>query len=173
MMRVELGQGRSKTRLNTWFNRAMDLAPDYYDAASLKGYYLEPRWHGSEREALAFGRSCVDSKIWGGRVPLVLHFLHVSLSRYYQLSNSPAYWHRPHVWPDEKSSFEKYFTNCPDDVSYRHDYAKAAYDCGQYRVFLEQAKLFSTGTNYTFFGGLDNFQAMIQKATSAASESPP
>jgi hypothetical protein len=173
MMRVELGQGRSKSRMNTWFIAAMDLAPDYYDAASLKAYYLEPRWHGSEQEALAFGRSCVDSKTWGGRVPLVLHFLHESLSKYYQLSNSPAYWHRSHVWPDEKSSFEKYFKNCPDDVSYRHDYAKAAYDCGQYRVFLEQAKLFSTGTNYPFFGGPDNFQAMIQKAISAVSESPP
>jgi hypothetical protein len=173
MMRVELGQGRGKSRMNTWFNRAMALAPDYYDAASLMGYYLEPRWHGSEGEALAFARSCVTSKTWGGRVPLVLHHLHVSLSKYYQLSNSPAYWHRPHVWPDEKSAFEKYFANCPDDVSYRHDYAKAAYDCGQYRVFLEQAKLFSTGTNHTFFGGPENFQAMIQKAGKAASESPP
>ena len=173
MMRVELGQGRGKSRMNTWFNRAMGLAPNYYDAASLMGFYLEPRWHGSEEEALAFGRSCVASKIWGGRVPLVLHHLHLSLSKYYQLSNSPAYWHRPYVWPDEKAAFEKYFANCPDDVSYRHDYAKAAYDCGQYRVFLEQAKLFSTGTNHAYFGGPEKFQAMIQKAGAAASESPP
>ena len=173
MMRLELGQGRSMSRMRTWFLRAMTLATNYYDAAWLMAYYLEPRWHGSEEQALAFGRSCVASKEWGGRVPLVLHYLHESLAKYNQLSNSPAYWQRPQVWPDVKSSFDKFFVLNPDDHSYRHDYARAAYYCGQYPVFLEQAKLFSTGTNHTFFGGPEKFQEMVAKASTASAKPPP
>jgi len=167
MMRLELGQGQSRSRMETWFQRAMALETNYYDAALLMSLYLEPRWYGSEAAALTFGRSCVASKKWGGQVPLVLVQLHHSLAKYYHMTNS-AYWQRPQVWQDVKSSYEKFFALNPNEAGWRHDYAKDAYDCGQPAVFLQQTKLFAFGTNYAFFGGREKFQEMLEKAAASA-----
>ena len=166
MMQVELGQGKGRARMETWFHRAMALYPNYYEAAHLMSFYLEPRWYGSEAAALSFARSCVSSDKWGGQVPLVLAQRHRSLAIYYQKTNA-AYWHRPQVWRDVKSSYDKFFALNPDATGWRHDFAKDAYDCGQPRVFLEQVKLFSFGTNYTFFGGQEKFQAMLESAAAS------
>lgn len=173
MMQVELGQGRGRSRMEDWFSRAISLDTNYFDAVKLMSFYLEPRWYGSERDTLRFARSCVASDTWGGRVPLVLADVHHSLATYYNLSNSPAYWRRPKVWADVKSSYEKFFAREPDAVSWRHDYAMDAYNCGQYSVFLEQTKLFAYGTNFTFFGGREKFQEMLQKASAASGQRSP
>jgi hypothetical protein len=168
MMQVELGQGRGRLRMETWFNRAMSLESNYFDAVTLMSFYLEPRWYGSEHEALGFARACVASDKWDGQVPLILVNVHHSLATYYKQGDSPAYWHRPEVWADVKSAYDKFFALNPDGVSWRHNYAKDAYDCGQYSVFLEQTRLFTSGTNFTFFGGREKFQEMIQKAAAAS-----
>ena len=173
MMRVELGQGKGRSRMETWFKRAMALQPAHDDAVKLMAFYLEPRWYGSEEKALSFARSCVASDKWRGQVPLVLANLHRSLANYAQMSNSPAYWHQPHVWRDVKSSYEKFFALNPDAAGWRHNYAKDAYDCGQYAVFLEQTKLFAYGTNYAFFGGKEQLQEMLKTAAAASPEQEP
>ena len=43
--------------MEEWFRRAMKADPGNYSACSSKLYYLEPKWHGSEEEMLAFGAS--------------------------------------------------------------------------------------------------------------------
>jgi hypothetical protein len=85
----------------------------------------------------------------------------------HQTTNS-AYWQRPQVWRDVQSSYEKFFALNPDAVGWRHDYAKDAYDCGQPAIFLQQAKLFSFGTNHAYFGGKEKFEEMLERATKAA-----
>jgi hypothetical protein len=166
MMRVELGQGQGRSRMDTWFRRAMSLRTNYFDAAQLMSFYLEPRWYGSDATALAFGRSCVASTNWGGQVPLVLVRLHHSLAKYHQTTDA-AYWQRPQVWKDVKASYEKFFALNPGADRWRHDYAMDAYNCGQPAVFLEQTKLFASGTNYTFFGGKEKFEEMLESANKA------
>jgi len=165
MMKVELGQGRGRSRMESWFNRAMNLDTNFYDAAVLMGFYLEPRWHGSDKEALAFARSCVDSKQWAGRVPLVLRDLHHSLADYNGLDESPQYWHRPEVWRDIQSSYDRFFECNPTAHGWRHNYASDAYLCGAYSAFLEQTRLFGSQTNYAYFGGVEEFNRMVQRAS--------
>jgi len=164
MMRVELGQGVGLPRMREWFDKAMALNTNHYDAAKLMAFYLEPRWYGSEATCLNFCRTCVTSTEWGGEVPLVLANTHRSLATYYSLSNSPAYWQRPRVWPDIKAAYERFFKLNPKASSWRHNYALDAYNCGQYSVFLKQTQLFSNGTNYNYFGGQAAFVAMLEKA---------
>jgi len=48
-------------------NRAMKLDTNSYAACRSKIYYLEPKWHGSPEEMIAFGRQCVQSTKLGGR----------------------------------------------------------------------------------------------------------
>jgi hypothetical protein len=165
MMKVELGQGQGRARMEKWFNRAMDLAPNYYDAVDLMEFYLQPRWYGSDEIALEFARSCVSSTNWGGQVPLVLANLHRSLADYHELKDSPRYWQKPGVWEDVRSSYDKFFQLNPNDYGYRHNYARDAYSCGHYEEFLAQAKSFPW-TNFQFFGGEAHFHEMIRRASS-------
>ena len=168
MMKVELGQGRGRDRMEQWFARAMALDTNYYEAANLMSLYLDPRWYGSKEEALAFARKCVTSTNWGGRVPLVLPDLHRSLARYPNSADSPGYWQRPEVWDDVRSAYEKFFRLNPHEFGYRHDYARDAYLCGHHSEFLAQTKLFPW-TNFNFFGGEGKFQEMLARASSGPS----
>ena len=81
MMWVELGQGNGRDQMELWFQRAMELDPNDYDACSAKCLYLEPKWYGSIEEMLTFCRSCVTNKHWGGRVPLILVNAHWDIPR--------------------------------------------------------------------------------------------
>jgi hypothetical protein len=85
--------------------------------------------------------------------PLVLWTTHKSLARYYKQDEEPAYWHRSFVWEDVKASYERFFELNPEEFGWRHDYAKGAYLCGHYDVFLQQAKLFP---GQTTSGGAGN-----------------
>ena len=163
MMRVEMGQGQGRDRMEQWFQRAMTLATNYHDAANLMAGYLEPRWYGSDKEALEFGRACVASTNWGGEVPLVLPNLHHSLARYHNSTESPDYWHRPEVWEDVRSAYAKFFALNPEASYYHHHYARDAFLCGQYDVFLAQCKLLPA-TNFYFFGGEAGLRGMLQLA---------
>jgi hypothetical protein len=165
MMRLELGQGKGRSVMQERFNRAMALSPNSYEAASLMGFYLEPRWHGtSDQESLEFARSCVSSTNWFGNVPLVLADLHHSLAKFLKLQESPKYWHRPQVWLDVQSSYEKFFKFSPGAYSWRHNYAKDAFLCVRYEDFLTQAGLFSGHTNFAWFSGREKWDAMLAEA---------
>lgn len=158
-----------RAEMETWFDRAMTIDTNCYDAASAKIYYLEPRWlrERDGENALAFARECVESKKWGGRVPLVLPQLHANLQQYYKIDLA-AYYSDPKVWKDIDTAYRRFFELNPTDVNYRHDYARDAYRCKQYNVFLEQLPLFTTGTNYNFFGSRASFEAMVQLAAAKA-----
>lgn len=167
MMRLELGQGKGRSRMEDWFHQAMKMDPGYFEAAQLMSFYLEPRWYGSEAEALTFGRSCVTSTNWAGQVPLVLPALHRSLAGYKKQTNSPEYWHRPKVWEDVRSAYETFFQRNPQEADYRAEYAQMAFLCGKYPVFLQQAALFTTGTNVDYFGGQAKWEEMLKTASAS------
>jgi tetratricopeptide (TPR) repeat protein len=152
-----------RSEMEKWFNRAMTLNTNCFEAVSSKSFFLEPRWHGDRDDALEFARECVASKKWGGRVPLILPHLHASLQAWYKIDRS-TYYSDPQVWKDIDSTYKRFFELNPNAVGQRHSYARDAYRCGQYAVFLEQLPLFTTGTNYSYFGSKESFSAMVRLA---------
>ncbi|HXJ56020.1 MAG TPA: hypothetical protein VNU68_05075 [Verrucomicrobiae bacterium] len=115
-------------------------------------------------QCLEFGRECVASKKWGGRVPPTLLDVHINLARYAAGAGSTNYWRQPEVSTDVRASFEKFFSLNPNAVSWRHNYAYYAYQCGQYAVFIQQLGLFGSQTNYSYFAGKPAFELMVQTA---------
>ena len=166
-MELELGQGKGRERMELWFRRAMEIAPNNYEACTAKLYYLEPKWYGSPDEMLRFGRECVASEKWNGSVPLVLVDAHETLATYARRTGETNYWKRAEVWPDLKSSFEKFFTLDPEASSWRHNYARYAYWCGQWESLNEQIKLLGE-VNYDYFGGRAEFDKMVKLAAEHA-----
>ena len=163
MLRVELGQGKGRARMEMWFQRAAVLNPNYYDAFHAKLYYLEPKWHGSPEDMLEFGRECVKSKQWGGHVPLILRDAHESLAKYLKKEQQAAYWKQPEVWEDLKAAFEKFFALNPGEKGWRHNYALYAYRAEQWDDLNLQLPLLGK-INYEFFGGKNQYENMVRLA---------
>ncbi|MDB6129624.1 MAG: hypothetical protein JWM04_731, partial [Verrucomicrobiales bacterium] len=79
------------------------------------------------------------------------------------------YWKKPGVWDDLHASFERFFELNPEAAGARHNYARAAYQCGKYDAFLEQVALFPN-TNFVYFGGKDQFDNMVKTASTRAAK---
>jgi hypothetical protein len=166
MIRLELGDSRGRDEMETWFNRAMWMNPESYDACDAKLYWLQPKWYGSAGEALEFGRQCLTNTAWKGRVPLILQEAHRLLAIWHEQSGTgpeAEYWLRPGVWEEVKASFERFFELNPLETGWRHNYALAAYKCRAWEDLRTQLRLLGT-INYAYFGGKEAFEKMVREA---------
>lgn len=155
---ISVAAARSKPEeMERWFQRAMELDPNNYQACKVKLGFLRPRWFGSEEQMLAFGRQCLESTNWGANVPLIMLDAHQYLA---DDTTGIAYWKSPAVWPDVHAAFEKFFDLNPNALSWRHNYAWYAYHCQQWDVLQKQLELMGPDINYDYFGGFDEFQKM-------------
>jgi len=170
MMTLELGQGKGRDRMELWFQRAMQLNPNDYRACCQKLYYLEPKWYGSARAELAFGRECVASTNWGGQVPLVLVDAHRAVMDDLPDEKQKDYWLSPTVWEDLKSAYSKYLKTHPKDLLQRSNYAIFAYMSQHWDVLNEQLLLLGPD-NYRFFGDEDKISDIVGAAKRHAAES--
>lgn len=166
MIQVAEGQQKKRPEMELWFERAMRLDPDNYEACRSKLHYLYPQWYGSREDMVAFGRECVASTNWGGQVPLVLVDAHSDFARFLNdAEDRNAYWGEPDVWPDIKAAYDKYAEVNPDATRFRYPYAAYAFRCGQWQAFNEQIELIrktGDGLNYGYFGGKDTFDKMVE-----------
>lgn len=158
-------QAKDLKEMDLWFNRAMDLNPNNYEACSSKLHYLTPRWYGSRDEMLAFGRECVANTNWGGYVPLVLVDAHSDYDSSRQATEEEryAYWKEPDVWTDIKAAYERFFELNPDADGIYKNYAWYAYYAGQWSDFVSIAEKVRP-EDYGFFGGKESFSKMRELA---------
>ena len=164
MLNVELGQGRGRQRMERWFSLAMSIDTNSYAACRAKLYYLEPKWHGSEADMLAFGRRCAESREWGGQVPLALAHAHDSLAKYVEKKKREDYWKQSHVWSDIRKAYNRFFELNPHAApSFKQRYARHAYQCEQWE---ELNKLIPQlgDIDYEVFGGRAEFEKMVALA---------
>ena len=161
-MRLELGQGRGRERMELWFDRAIVHPGSRYDALQQKLWYLQPRWYGSERDCLEAAREILKSDEFKGNCSLHLYHLHESLAKFFE-DRRPDYWLEPHVWPDIKAAFERYFFLHDTDHGWRHNYVLCAYRCRQWVTLNEElAKL--EYVNHDYFGGEEAFKHIQAEA---------
>lgn len=168
MMRLELGQGRGRQRLETWFERAIKFPQNRYQAVQWKLWYLQPRWYGTEEECLQFARDTLQSNLFVGETPLLLYHTHESLAEYFK-DIRPDYWQEVQVWPDIMACFERYFALNGDAGDWRQNYVKCAWRCHQWKVFVEESDKLKS-VNYSYFGDESEFKRMKQKARELAAE---
>lgn len=163
MITVTMGQGGGRDRMEAWFNRAMEADTNNYDACLRKLRYLAPQWYGSADELLAFGRECVQSKRWGGNVPLTLVEAHIGINSITDPSKQAEYWKQLQVWEDLQSAYERFFELNPGATDTYYNYALSAYRAEQWHSFNQLLPKLEP-VNYAFFGGKDEFDKMVQTA---------
>jgi Domain of unknown function (DUF4034) len=165
MIRVDEAQQKDRDDMELWFNRAMTLNPNNYEACKSKLHYLYPQWYGSRDEMIAFGRECVASTNWGGYVPIILVDAHTDYNTFSENSDEEKqdYWKQPDVWPDIKASYDRFFELNPNATDIYKNYAWYAYHAEQWDAFIELAPKVRSA-DYSFFGGTDEFEKMIQIA---------
>jgi hypothetical protein len=113
---------------------------------------------------LEFGRECVTNQAWKGQIPLILLDAHKSIQRQYvDDSGKNDYWKQPEVWSDIKSAFDRFFELNPDAIGWYHNYAWYAYQAGQWDTLNEIIPKLGP-INYSFFGGKDEFDKMVELA---------
>jgi Domain of unknown function (DUF4034) len=135
MMTVELGQGKGRERLETWFRRAMNADPDSCTACQKKLLYLQSKWYGSEAEALAFGRQCLATANWSSRIPFVVLTAHIDLA---EISDAPErYWTRAEVWADIRQLYDGFLAGNPNSIYDLSGYALYAYRAEQWKLASE------------------------------------
>jgi tetratricopeptide (TPR) repeat protein len=179
MIAITEGQQKARPEMEKWFQRAMKLDPDNYQACRGKLHYLLPQWYGSRDDMLAFGRECVASTNWGGHVPLILVDAHSEFARTLNADDRKAYWGLPDVWPDIKAGYEKFSQTNPDATRFRYPYAAYAFRCGQWPDFNEQVKIILKSDDepdYNYFGGREAFDKMVELANrqmGATPQAPP
>ena len=65
--------GRTGETERLWFDRAVTAQIDYHHAYRSMVYALYPRWGGSQRAMIAFGRACAKTNLYSTGVPMELH----------------------------------------------------------------------------------------------------
>src|SRR5262249_10592354 len=107
--------------------------PDNHHAWNAKLLYLDPKWHGSDKDMLDFGRECVRLGDWDGRMPSVMLHVRVRLlRRAEQAKVDDEYRRDPDVWADVKSVLDGNLKRDPDSRYWRSLYADWAISCRQW-----------------------------------------
>jgi hypothetical protein len=132
MLRVEKGIGGDRAEMEKWFERAMRADGNCRDACLDKLDWLDPKWHGSREELLAFGRACRDSKNWQMQIPLLLGDAHYRVARQLSEDERREYLGTEEVWRDIKGVYDEYLEHVPGDKGVRSQYAGLCYMCGKY-----------------------------------------
>ena len=163
MMEVKAGGGQSRDQMELWFDRAMKISPDNYEACKTKLHYIGPFWYGSFQDTLDFGHECVQNTNWTGRVPLILADARSDI--YWELPESEQtnYWKRPEVWHDIKTSYDRFFEINPGNTDVYSMYAWRAYQAEQWETFLKLAPKISPG-DYGDFNNKEFFDKVVKYA---------
>jgi hypothetical protein len=174
MIEMAVSQQKDRAEMELWFQRGMQLNTNNHEVCIKKMRYLMPQWYGSFEEMVAFGRECVASKKWGGRVPLVLAETYYDYAQLLDEKERDGYWRQPQVWPDIQASYKKFFELNPHPAGfYQYNLAYYAYVCGQWNDFNAQIKLIrdNEGTvDATFFGSQEIFDKMVERANAEAAK---
>jgi tetratricopeptide (TPR) repeat protein len=132
MLTVEKGQSRGREEMEKWFDRAIEFHPSY-DVCLEKLEWLQPKWHGSTEEMLAFAHACRDSANWERRYPLVIVDAHLMIANMQPPRSRMSYFRRLDVAADILYVYAKSLERFDDDMVLRTRYAYYCYLCGHPR----------------------------------------
>ena len=114
LLEIDKAVGGDRATMELWFERAMKADGDGRDACWSKLDWLDPKWHGTPEDMLAFGRRCRDTRNWWAGITLLCADAHTRYANF--LGNRKAdYLASPEVWSDITSVYDEYLKYHPQD----------------------------------------------------------
>jgi Leucine-rich repeat (LRR) protein len=136
MLRVLKGLGERienfDDELKTWFERAMNADPDNIEACQEMLEILDPKWHGSAADVVAFGRECAKSENVLNRIPLLILDAHARAVLRRPNAEKHRYLARKDVRKEIDDVVGRYFKAVPDDHFEQAHVAMHLYFAGLY-----------------------------------------
>jgi len=151
MLRVEKGIGKDRADMEKWFERAIKPIGNQKGACEAKLEWLDPKWHGTRDEMLAFGRACRDTKNWRSGVTLVVVDAHYKAAQQLRVEDRKAYYRTPEVWNDIHTVFDEYLAHNVENHGQRSRYAAFCYLCGKFPESNQQFKLLGDHLVFTTY----------------------
>jgi hypothetical protein len=127
MLDIDKSIGGDRATMELWFDRAMKANGDQYSACLTKLDWLDPKWHGTPEEMLAFGRACRETRNWRVGITLLAGAAHF---RYYNMiepAERSKYLSSPEVWSEIKAVYDEYLEHHPSHDIPRSKYATLCY----------------------------------------------
>ena len=177
MLTVELGATTGRAAMEQWFRRATEADPDGPLAYRAKLIWLEPKWHGSVKEMVAFGRECAAGGRWSGLVPLTLADAHWVAACYtpegMTFDPDPSYFaNNPAVWAELKAVYDRYLRE-PDVSNYnRGRYAVVAAYSGKWATADRLFRSIKGGARGRVLRDGRTLQTLQSDAAKLADDSP-
>ena len=170
MIWVCIGRGHNRREMELWFQRGRNLTVGSYELHHGKATYLMPKWHGSLKEVLEFGRQCLTEPGAAGRPRLTLVDIHEELERCSRTSAKVdlAYFREPGVWREIRSSFEAFFKDQPEAVGWHHNFALHAWRAQDWALLNAEIPKLGSKINFKYFGGQDAYEQMLADAAAHA-----
>ncbi|MDR3639445.1 MAG: hypothetical protein P4L84_36935 [Isosphaeraceae bacterium] len=126
LLDIDKAVGGDHATMERWFERAMTADGDRYGACSSKLDWLDPKWHGTPEEMLAFGRACRATKNWRVGITLLAADAHVRYSSRMPPAEREKYLGSPAVWSEIQAVFDEYLEHHPSHDNQRSRYAVVA-----------------------------------------------
>jgi hypothetical protein len=132
LLEIDKSIGGDRANMELWFDRAMKANGDSRRACWSKLDWLDPKWHGTPEEMLAFGRRCRDTKNWRAGITLLCADAHWRIAGMSGESQT-KYLASPAVWADIQSVYDEYLKHHPVDDVARNKFATFCYLSAHYR----------------------------------------
>ncbi|WP_165251508.1 hypothetical protein [Paludisphaera soli] len=129
---IDKSTGGDREAMETWFERAMEVNPDHRAACWSKLDWLDPKWHGSWDELIAFGRACGATGNWRTGITLLAGDAHYRRAALMAPAAMTAYLSQAAVWADVGPIYEEYLKHYPKDARARSKYAMLLYWAGRH-----------------------------------------
>lgn len=132
MMEIDKAIDGDREVMERWFDRAMRANGDWYDACITKLDWLDPQWHGSVEEMLAFGQACLETGNWRAGITLLCPEAHFRYACMIDRAEGARYLGSPEVWSEIASAYDEYLGHRPSHSVMRSKYAAMASIAGRY-----------------------------------------
>lgn len=168
----DLGLDRATTE--AWFARSLDANPDNRVACLRKFDYLQPKWHGTQDDYLAFGWMLATAENVEGQFPLVVLDMYAN--------NAPVagpvfagepdrvrrVYSQPPVWATFRTAAERVLQASPGNTVHRTLYARAA--CLAGKLDVAHAQFEKLGDRYAreYFPEPGEYERWVGEAKKAA-----
>jgi hypothetical protein len=141
LLEIEKAIGTDRAVMELWFDRAITANGDSRSACFTKLDWLDPKWHGTSAEMLAFGHACAETKNWRTGITLLAGDAHLRHYITLQPVDRFTYFSKPEIWSEVQSTYDDYLKHFPADNVARSKYAVLCYFAAHYHDSTDQFKI--------------------------------